>query len=63
MPDWIFQALITAAAVWGAMRVELRWLRRDVDMAHKRIDRLRCAGSAYDCPTPAMMYHPPKEGA
>jgi hypothetical protein len=44
--SWLL-ALATAAATgfvtWGAMRVELRWLRRDVDHAHKRLDRVEGA--------------------
>lgn len=42
MPDlgpMIVQSLLTAAAAWAAVRVELRWLRRDVDRAHERLDR------------------------
>jgi hypothetical protein len=35
----VVQAFVTAAAAWAAVRVELRWLRRDVDHAHERIDR------------------------
>jgi hypothetical protein len=31
-------ALPTAAAVYGALRVELKYLRRDVDHAHRRQD-------------------------
>jgi hypothetical protein len=41
--SWLF-ALVTAVATglvtWGAIRVELRWLRRDVDHAHRRLDRV-----------------------
>lgn len=59
METWLL-ALATAAATglvtWGAMRVELRWLRRDVDHAHKRLDRIegaligRRAAELGDCP-------------
>lgn len=35
MPDWLLQVLTTAAAsglvVWGVIRTELKYLRRDVD--------------------------------
>lgn len=34
--------LVSGVATWGAMKVELRWLRRDVDLAHARIDKLPC---------------------
>lgn len=37
--QWVIQVAATVGAVWGVVRVELRWLRRDVDLAHKRIDR------------------------
>lgn len=32
---------ITGIAAFAAIRVELRYLRRDVDLAHRRIDELR----------------------
>lgn len=32
--------LVSSLLTWGGLRVELRWLRRDVDLAHQRIDRL-----------------------
>ncbi len=44
MPEWLLPALTSGAAsgliFYGAIRVELRWLRRDVDHAHWRIDGL-----------------------
>lgn len=46
MPDWLLQSIVTAAGgaliTWGAIRVELRYLRRDVDRAHLRLDNLPC---------------------
>ena len=43
MEAWLL-ALVTAVTTglvtWGGIRVELRWLRRDVDLAHDRISRL-----------------------
>jgi hypothetical protein len=33
----ILAAVITGLINWGAMRVELRWLRRDVDELRKRV--------------------------
>lgn len=35
------QGLIT----WGAVRVEIRYLRRDIDRAHWRLDQLPCGGT------------------
>lgn len=32
--------VITGVAAFAAIRVELRYLRRDTDWAHKRIDRI-----------------------
>ncbi|HEY8085333.1 MAG TPA: hypothetical protein VIE69_06995 [Methylophilaceae bacterium] len=32
--------IVTFIANWAAMRVHLQYLRRDVDHAHERIDRL-----------------------
>jgi len=44
--------LVSGAMTWGAMRVEVRYLRRDVDRAHLRLDNLPCGGltrRASDC--------------
>lgn len=42
--DSLVTALLSGAVcgliAWGGVRVELRWLRRDVDLAHSRIDQL-----------------------
>jgi hypothetical protein len=46
MDSWLLalaSAVATGLVTWGAIRVELRWLRRDVDHAHKRIDRVEGA--------------------
>ncbi len=44
MPDWLLPAIASGAAsgliFYGAIRVELRWLRRDVDDAHWRINEI-----------------------
>lgn len=47
MIDFLQSALIggiagvfSAGTVWGMLRTELKYLRRDVDHAHKRLDRL-----------------------
>lgn len=36
----IVGGVITGASAFAAIRVELRYLRRDVDHAHRRIDKL-----------------------
>jgi hypothetical protein len=36
--------LVTGLVTWGGMRVEIRYLRRDVDRAHWRLDQLPCGG-------------------
>lgn len=36
----ILPALVSGAVTWGVMRTELRWLRSDVDRAHKRLDTI-----------------------
>lgn len=39
----VVTGVITAAVNWGIVKVQLDWLRRDVDAAHKRLDELaRC---------------------
>lgn len=35
----IITGVFSAGAVWGVLKTELRWLRRDVDMAHERLTR------------------------
>lgn len=35
----LITGLFTAGAVWGVLKTELKYLRRDVDHAHQRIDR------------------------
>lgn len=32
----VITALVTSAATWAAVRVELRWMRRDMDARDKR---------------------------
>ena len=36
--------LVTGLVTWGGLRVEIRYLRRDVDRAHWRLDQLPCSG-------------------
>jgi len=41
MADWlqvVLSAAFAAGGAYAAVKVELRWLRRDVDRAHARID-------------------------
>lgn len=43
MEPWqmiVLTALINGAVTWGVIRTELKYLRRDVDLAHLRLDRL-----------------------
>lgn len=43
----IVSAVINGAVVWGVVRTELKYHRRDIDHAHKRIDAIeRRAGRA-----------------
>lgn len=45
----------TGLITWGAMRVEMRWLRRDVDRHQMIFDSLPCLNGgrrAYDPPHP-----------
>lgn len=46
METWVVvlaSSVGTGLVTWGAIRVELRWLRRDVDHAHTRLDRIENA--------------------
>lgn len=51
-PEILLQVLLTAGlsglAALAAVKVELRYLRRDIDAAHRRLDRLNApaAGAA-----------------
>lgn len=36
----IVSAFTNAAVVWGVVRTELKYHRRDIDAAHKRLDSL-----------------------
>ena len=40
----IAAGLVQGLVTWGALRVEIRYLRRDVDRAHWRLDGLPCGG-------------------
>lgn len=48
MPDWL-QALMPGIAAglvaWGAVRVELRYMRRDINAAHMRLDKIKAPGA------------------
>lgn len=45
MNDQLFLILATAAingaVTWGVVKTQLAWLRRDVDLAHARIDKMQ----------------------
>ncbi len=36
----ILAGMASGLITWGAIRTELKWLRRDTDLAHERIDDL-----------------------
>ncbi|MCL4315633.1 MAG: hypothetical protein M1527_02005 [Gammaproteobacteria bacterium] len=36
----VLTAIVNGAVMWGVVRTELKYMRRDVDRAHKRLDRL-----------------------
>lgn len=44
MPEYLIAALVSGAAAglttFGALRVQMAWLRADIDRAHRRIDQL-----------------------
>jgi hypothetical protein len=46
--DFLQLALASGFVTWGVIKTELRYLRRDVDAAHRRLDRIGApsAGSA-----------------
>lgn len=50
MPEWLLSSLAAALASgfinYGANRVNFQWLRRDIDAAHERLDRMN-APTAY----------------
>lgn len=36
----VVTVLINGAVTWGVVRTELKYMRRDIDLAHKRLDRM-----------------------
>lgn len=44
----ILTAIFSAGAVWGVVRTELHYLRRDIDLAHRRLDKLEGARCRLD---------------
>lgn len=48
MPDWLLPMVLAGAVqglvTWGALRVELAYMRRDIDHAHKRLDGINAGG-------------------
>ena len=37
----VVTAVLNGAVTWGVISTKLAWLRRDVDLAHARIDKLQ----------------------
>lgn len=40
----LITALVNGAVTWGVVTTKMAWLRRDVDLAHERIDRMERHG-------------------
>lgn len=44
MPDWLAAAIVSALASglinYGANKIMFAWLRRDIDAAHARLDKI-----------------------
>lgn len=36
----VLTAVVNGAVTWGVVRTELKYMRRDVDRAHTRLDRI-----------------------
>lgn len=46
----MIEGVLIAGAVYGAIRKDLQWLRRDVDLAHTRLDsHVRDSHNAPNC--------------
>jgi hypothetical protein len=43
----LLPSIVTGLIAWGGIRAEMKYLRRDVDRAHERLDKL-----------PAKVCHP-----
>lgn len=41
----LLTAIFSAGAVWGVVKVELHYLRRDIDAAHSRLDAMGAPGA------------------
>lgn len=44
LPDWVLQAILTGAlagvGAWAAVRIELRYMKRAIEAAHWRLDKI-----------------------
>lgn len=38
-------AIFSAGAVWGVVKIELHYMRRDIDAAHARLDAMGAPGA------------------
>ena len=56
LPEWLLTALVAALLNWGAMRAELRAMRRDIDLLPCRRQNVAA------CHTPAMIFQPQPKG-
>lgn len=36
----VLAGVVSGLVAWGGLRVELRYLRRDIDAAHRRLDNI-----------------------
>lgn len=36
----VFTGIVTGLVAWGGIRIEMKYLRRDVDDAHRKIEKL-----------------------
>lgn len=56
----IVSAVLTGAATYGALRVELRWMWAEVNRAHTEIKELRASVAALEraVPVPAVVPAP-----
>lgn len=40
----LITGIFSAGAVWGVLKTEMRFMRRDVDRAHRRLDAINAPG-------------------
>ena len=46
MVQIILPALLSGAVTWGVLKTELRYLRRDIDAAHRRLDKINAPAAS-----------------